>query len=61
MKIIVTKKIVIFIAHINTACLAQRSEHRTCNAMVIGSTPIAGFFLIIKSIKNKFPFVENEY
>ena len=27
------------------ACLAQRSEHRTCNAMVIGSTPIAGLLL----------------
>ncbi len=27
------------------ACLAQRSEHRTCNAMVIGSTPIAGLSL----------------
>lgn len=25
------------------ACLAQRPEHRTCNAMVIGSNPIAGF------------------
>lgn len=26
------------------ACLAQRLEHRTCNAMVIGSIPIAGSF-----------------
>ena len=25
------------------ACLAQRPERRTCNAMVIGSTPIAGY------------------
>lgn len=29
------------------ARLAQRLEHRICNAMVIGSTPIAGFFPII--------------
>lgn len=28
------------------ARLAQRLEHRICNAMVIGSTPIAGFFSI---------------
>ena len=27
------------------ACLAQRPERRTCNAMVIGSTPIAGYGL----------------
>lgn len=26
------------------ARLAQRLEHRICNAMVIGSIPIAGFF-----------------
>jgi hypothetical protein len=32
------------------ARLAQRLEHRICNAMVIGSTPIAGFFLFICSI-----------
>lgn len=33
---------------IKIACLAQRPERRTCNAMVIGSTPIAG--LVIKRI-----------
>ena len=27
------------------ARLAQRLEHRICNAMVIGSIPIAGFYL----------------
>ena len=31
------------------ACLAQRPERRTCNAMVIGSTPIAGFLFDIYS------------
>lgn len=42
------------------ACLAQRPERRTCNAMVIGSTPIAGYifyknksFQLTKSLKNK--------
>ena len=30
-----------------SARLAQRLEHRICNAMVIGSIPIAGFFLFI--------------
>lgn len=33
------------------ACLAQRSERRTCNAMVIGSTPIAGFFFYYITIE----------
>ena len=32
------------------ARLAQRLEHRICNAMVIGSTPIAGFFSIDFSV-----------
>lgn len=30
--------------YILEARLAQRLEHRICNAMVIGSIPIAGFF-----------------
>ena len=29
------------------ARLAQRLEHRICNAMVIGSIPIAGFSLFV--------------
>ena len=29
------------------ARLAQRLEHRICNATVIGSIPIAGFFLYL--------------
>ena len=38
------------------ARLAQRLEHRICNAMVIGSIPIAGFslfFYIIDIVKSK--------
>lgn len=48
------------------ACLAQRLEHRICNAMVIGSIPIAGFFLffifLIQIFKNgESPFEIKEY
>ena len=31
--------------YVMRACLAQRLEHRICNAMVIGSIPIVGFSL----------------
>ena len=36
------------------ARLAQRLEHRICNAMVIGSIPIAGFslFVVVLFFKN---------
>ena len=40
-----------------SARLAQRLEHRICNAMVIGSTPIAGFALFVLF----FYMIENIY
>lgn len=40
------------------ARLAQRLEHRICNAMVIGSIPIAGFFLFFIFLFN-FSKIEN--
>ena len=47
------------------ARLAQRLEHRICNAMVIGSIPIAGFSLFIFDFLHdwwKYPFLKsNEY
>lgn len=42
------------------ARLAQRLEHRICNAMVIGSTPIAGFFSIYFSEIDNLSFSSNE-